>query len=53
MICWPVSLGINTNPVKETEDIYQKYGEYLNYHNIQRAILDHRKQAKERDTVMP
>jgi phosphate transport system permease protein len=49
------SLGINTEPlVKESKDIYQKYGEYLNYHNIPKEqYADYRKQAKDiRDTVI-
>jgi phosphate transport system permease protein len=49
------SLGINTESlVKETKDIYQKYGEYLNYHNIPKEqYADYRKQAKDiRDTVI-
>jgi phosphate transport system permease protein len=49
------SLGINTEPlVKEAKDLYQKYGEYLNYHNTPKEqYADYRKQAKDiRDTVI-
>ena len=49
------SLGINTESlVKEAKDIYQKYGEYLNYHNIPKdQYTEYRKQAKDiRDTMI-
>jgi phosphate transport system permease protein len=49
------SRGIDTEPlVKEVKDIYQKYGEYLNYHNVPKEqYTAYRKQAKElRDIII-
>ncbi len=43
------SEGIDTEPlVKQARDVYQKYGEYLNYHNTPKEqYSDYRKQAKD------
>jgi phosphate transport system permease protein len=49
------SCGIETEPlVKDVKDIYQKYGEYLNYHSVPKEqYTEYRKQAKElRDTII-
>lgn len=49
------SRGIDTEPlVRETKDIYQKYGQYLNYRNVPKdQYTEYRKQAKSmRDSLI-